>query len=179
MKTPQVVILEVVQLYLDFNQEHILKSLASKLKSLASKPTSPWKCRVFGSRTALFFDWLKRKITKQKITKNSSFSIRFFSLFGKYRIMWLPSHSKPYFKWLCVKALIGEWGAKGSVESFFFSAYISGAGGANSKALKPSRAIARDSESRHKHFWVANAHSWPYLCQYELGKKVYVRDNEM
>ena len=47
---------------------HILKSLtlASKLKSVASSPTSPPKCPVLGSRTALFFDWLKRKITKYK-----------------------------------------------------------------------------------------------------------------
>ena len=82
-------------------------------------PTSPQKRPVLGSRTALFFDWLKRKITKQKITKNSSFSIHFFSLFEKYHILWLPSHSKPYFKWHCVKALIGEWGAKGSVELLF------------------------------------------------------------
>ena len=78
-------------------------------------PTSPQKCPFLGSRTALFFDWLKRKITK-----NSSFSIYFFSLFEKYHILWLPSHSKLYFKWHCVKALIGEWGAKGSVELLLF-----------------------------------------------------------
>ena len=41
-------------------------------------PRSPQKCPVLGSRTALCFDWLKRKITKQKITKNFSFSIHFF-----------------------------------------------------------------------------------------------------
>ena len=34
------------------------------MKSLASNPISPQKCPVLGSRTALFFDWLKRKITK-------------------------------------------------------------------------------------------------------------------
>ena len=82
-------------------------------------PTSPRKCPVLVSRTALFFDWLKRKITKQKIIKNSSFSIHFFSLFEKYHVLWLPSHSKPYFKWHWVKALIREWGAKGSVELLF------------------------------------------------------------
>ena len=39
----------------------LLKSLASKVKSLAlaSKPASPRKCPVLGSRTALFFDLLK------------------------------------------------------------------------------------------------------------------------
>ena len=41
-------------------REHILKSLASKL-------TNPQNCPVLCSRTVLFFDWLKRKITKQKI----------------------------------------------------------------------------------------------------------------
>ena len=46
-------------------QGHILKSLSL---ALASKPASPLKCPVFGSRTALFFDWLKRKIAKQKTT---------------------------------------------------------------------------------------------------------------
>ena len=40
---------------------HNLKSLALKVKSLAlaSKPASPRKCPVLGSRTALFFDLLK------------------------------------------------------------------------------------------------------------------------
>ena len=47
---------------------HNLKSLASKVNFLASKPTSPRKCPVLGSRTALFFDRLKRKITKHKTT---------------------------------------------------------------------------------------------------------------
>ena len=60
-------------------------ALASKLKSLAlaSKPTSPRKCPVLGSRTAVFFDWLKRKNeTKENIS--DSLSIRcFFLLFEK------------------------------------------------------------------------------------------------
>ena len=34
----------------------------------ASKPTNPQKRSFLGSRTALFFDWLKRKITKQTTT---------------------------------------------------------------------------------------------------------------
>ena len=40
---------------------HILKSLAlaSKVKSLASKPQVLENCPVLGSRTALFFEWLK------------------------------------------------------------------------------------------------------------------------
>ena len=37
-------------------------------QALASKPTSSRKCPVLGSRIALFFDCLKPKITKQKIT---------------------------------------------------------------------------------------------------------------
>ena len=53
--------------------------LASKLKSLASKPTSPWKCPVLGSRTALFFDSWKRKITKENLILTSvSSSMTFF-----------------------------------------------------------------------------------------------------
>ena len=51
------------------------------------------------------------------------------------------------------------------------SANISGAGGTNRKALKPSRAITRDPGSWRKHFWVANADSWPCLSEYGLGKK--------
>ena len=35
---------------------HVLKSLG-----LASNPTRPQKCPVLGSKTALFFDWLKGK----------------------------------------------------------------------------------------------------------------------
>ena len=38
---------------------HILKSLASKVKSLASKPQVFKNCPVLGSRTALFFELLK------------------------------------------------------------------------------------------------------------------------
>ena len=42
---------------------HILKSLALastvRFSALASKPTSPQKCPVLGSRTAQFFDLLK------------------------------------------------------------------------------------------------------------------------
>ena len=52
---------------------HILKVLlALKLKSLAlvSKPRSPRKYPVLGSGTVLFFNWLKRNITKQKIDLN-------------------------------------------------------------------------------------------------------------
>ena len=37
--------------------------------SLASNPTSPRKFSVLESRTVLFFDWLKRKITNLKIDK--------------------------------------------------------------------------------------------------------------
>ena len=42
---------------------HIFKllALASNLKLLALKPSSPRKFPVFGSRTALFFDCSKRK----------------------------------------------------------------------------------------------------------------------
>ena len=60
-------------------------SLASRthFEALASKPTGPRKCPVLGLRTGLFFDWFKRKITKQKLTKISSLSIHFFSLFEK------------------------------------------------------------------------------------------------
>ena len=36
-------------------------ALVSKVKSLASKPPSPQKCLVLGSRTALFFDLLKMR----------------------------------------------------------------------------------------------------------------------
>ena len=54
---------------------HILKSLA-----LASKPTSPQKYSVLGSRTAVCLDWTERKITRQKIIYSSSLSIRFISL---------------------------------------------------------------------------------------------------
>ena len=43
-------------------------ALALKLKSLASKPISPQKYPVLGSRTALFFAWLKRKKPEQKTT---------------------------------------------------------------------------------------------------------------
>ena len=60
-------------------QGHIFKSLvlASKLKSLvlASNPTSPRKCPALGSRAALFFDWLKRKITKHENLLNSSIGV--------------------------------------------------------------------------------------------------------
>ena len=57
---------------------HIFKSLA-----LASKPTSPQKCPALGSRTALFFAWLKRK-KQTKDNTSDSLSIRcFFSLFEK------------------------------------------------------------------------------------------------
>ena len=38
---------------------HILKSLASKVKSLALKPQVLENCPVLGSRTALFFEQLK------------------------------------------------------------------------------------------------------------------------
>ena len=44
-------------------------SLASKLKSLASNHTNLRKCSVLESRTVLFFNWLKRKITNVKIDK--------------------------------------------------------------------------------------------------------------
>ena len=40
-------------------REYILKSLASKVQSLASKPQVLENCPVLGSRTALFFDQLK------------------------------------------------------------------------------------------------------------------------
>ena len=36
--------------------------------ALASKPTSTQTCSLLDSRIALFFDWLKGKITKQKTT---------------------------------------------------------------------------------------------------------------
>ena len=38
---------------------HILKSLASKVKSLALKPQVLENCPVLGWRTAVFFEWLK------------------------------------------------------------------------------------------------------------------------
>ena len=57
-------IAEVESLRTSLVSRHISKSLASKLKSLAlaSKPTSPRKCSVLGSRTALSPGWMKRKI---------------------------------------------------------------------------------------------------------------------
>ena len=42
--------------------------LEAQVLGLLSKPTSPQKHPVLGSRTALSFDWLKKLITKQKIT---------------------------------------------------------------------------------------------------------------
>ena len=60
--------------------------------------------------------------------------------------------SKPYFKLNCVKA--PDWGIKGakaSVDSFFFSVNTSGAGGTNSKALKPSGSDGPEQEMRGSH----------------------------
>ena len=53
--------------------------LASKLKSLALKPTSPRKCPVLGSRTPLFFEWLKKENNKAKDSITASLSICGFS----------------------------------------------------------------------------------------------------
>ena len=52
---------------------HILKSLASKVKSLASRPQVLENWPVFGSRTALFFELLKFCGALEKI-----FGKRFF-----------------------------------------------------------------------------------------------------
>ena len=51
-------------------RRHILKSLTSKLKSLAlaQKPVQVLEMPCLWSRTAFFSDWLKRNITKQKTT---------------------------------------------------------------------------------------------------------------
>ena len=53
---------------------HILKSLASKVKSLVSKPQVLENCPVLGSRTALFFEQLKFRWktpeTSQKICEH-------------------------------------------------------------------------------------------------------------
>ena len=47
--------------------EILLVGVESSRMSLESKPTSPRKCFVIGSRTVLFFDWLKNKLPKQKL----------------------------------------------------------------------------------------------------------------
>ena len=47
-----------------------------------------------------------------------------------------PSYTKIYFKWHCVKALIGGWKAKRIVENFFISANTSRSGGTKGKALQ-------------------------------------------
>ena len=64
-------------------REHTFKCLASapklKLWPWPRSVQSPRKCPVLGSRKALFFDWLKRKKTKDNISDSQS--IRWFFFF--------------------------------------------------------------------------------------------------
>ena len=116
--------------------------------------------------------WLVEKENNQ--TKNNQkfwLFNSFFSLFEKYHILWLPSHSKPYLKLLCESFNQRIRGKRQCRIVILISANIFGAAGTNRKALKPSRAITRDPGSWRKHFWVANANSWPCLSEYGLGKK--------
>ena len=61
----------------------------------------------------------------------------------------MARHSKPYFKWHCVKALIGEQGGKRQCTIvLFISVNTSNAVGTKSKALKLSGIITWDPVQR-------------------------------
>ena len=125
--------------------------LEAQVLGIGLEAYKSWKMSCPRPRTALFFDWLKRKNpTKDNISH--SLSIRcFFSLFEKWYYVitnYEASHTKTYFKGHSVKAL-SKNEEKNALQKIvvFISANTSGAGGTNCKTPQYKAIQSHNKES--------------------------------